>query len=238
MPGHQWFGTLLRFQNSDGSWGDYTDLLGPQGLPGDTRWGISGSTVYYINGSVGIGTKNPTAKLSVNGSITASTFAGDGSQLTNLPRFGRPLLIVTDLFGYNGSGAHDLYYNLSSIAASDLIGDYLKIEVCAYSRVNVTQNNHGQTDIDIRAKPTINSSYVVSMPVKHFLFVKPVSTSSLTGNYQNTCETNSVTWYHHLNAYEKIYGVQIQIHVYSYSPTSPAGQYADFHNVQTIVSAV
>lgn len=33
-PAHQWFGTLLRFQNQDGSWGNYTNLQGQQGLQG------------------------------------------------------------------------------------------------------------------------------------------------------------------------------------------------------------
>jgi len=29
MPAHEWSGTELRFQNPDGSWGDYSDLQGP-----------------------------------------------------------------------------------------------------------------------------------------------------------------------------------------------------------------
>lgn len=204
---------------------------------------MNGLNIYYINGSVGIGTKYPSTKLTVNGTVTANTvtantYIGNGSQLTGLPRYGRPLVIVSDIYGWNASGSHDYYYNLSSIAAADLIGDYVKIEITAYSRINVTQNSRGQSDIDIRTKPTVNSSYAVSMQPKHFLLVKPVATTSLSGNYESTCESNCVTWYHHLSTFEKSNGVQIQIHVYLYTPTSPAGQYADFHNIQTVVSSV
>lgn len=38
MPAHEWNGTQLRFQNPDGSWGEYTDIpqgaAGPQGAQG------------------------------------------------------------------------------------------------------------------------------------------------------------------------------------------------------------
>lgn len=33
-PEHEWQGTKLRFQNSDGSWGDFVDLKGPKGKEG------------------------------------------------------------------------------------------------------------------------------------------------------------------------------------------------------------
>lgn len=34
-PEHEWNGTKLRFQNPDGSWGDFVDLKGPKGKPGE-----------------------------------------------------------------------------------------------------------------------------------------------------------------------------------------------------------
>lgn len=39
IPAHKWDGTRLRFQNSDGTWGKYVDLLGARG-----RSGIQGKT--------------------------------------------------------------------------------------------------------------------------------------------------------------------------------------------------
>lgn len=74
-PAHEWFSTLLRFQNQDGSWGEFVDL---QGIAGDTRWELNGQNIYYVTGGVGIGTKTPSATLEVNGSVAASTFVGDG----------------------------------------------------------------------------------------------------------------------------------------------------------------
>ncbi len=37
-PAHGWSGYSLRFQNPDGSWGTFTNLRGPQGPKGDTRY--------------------------------------------------------------------------------------------------------------------------------------------------------------------------------------------------------
>lgn len=51
IPDHQWSGPRLRFQNPDGTWGDYENLKGPRGEPGvDGKNGLSGA-----NGQNGIG---------------------------------------------------------------------------------------------------------------------------------------------------------------------------------------
>jgi hypothetical protein len=38
-PDHEWKGTELRFENPDGSWGDYVDLQGPKGERGPSIGG-------------------------------------------------------------------------------------------------------------------------------------------------------------------------------------------------------
>ena len=35
IPAHEWDGTKIRFQNDDGSWGSFVDLLGPPGPQGE-----------------------------------------------------------------------------------------------------------------------------------------------------------------------------------------------------------
>ena len=231
-PAHQWFGTFLQFQNQDGTWGDLVNL---QGIAGDTRWSLNNNDIYYTLGNVGIGTQNPTATLDVNGNVAATTFYGDGSQLTNLPHFGSPLLIYTNKYGYNTSGTYDYYYELTPIPASDLTGNYLKIEMTAYSKVHLKENSLGGTDLEIRTKH-IGGAYAVSMPQQHFLYNKPLASTFAT-DYENLGEMNSVTWYHQLTAQEKETGVQVQLHVYLYCPTT-GSQNVSFENVQTIVSCI
>jgi hypothetical protein len=65
-----WVGNLSGMQGLPGP-------QGPQGIPGDSRWGLNGMNIYYTNGSVGIGTKNPSAKLDVNGTIIGKFLLSD-----------------------------------------------------------------------------------------------------------------------------------------------------------------
>jgi len=80
--------------------GDGSDLTN---LP--STWTISSDDIYYTDGNVGIGTTNPSSKLTVNGTLTATVFIGDGSGLTNLP--------ASSAFWLNTGD--DIYYNNGNV---------------------------------------------------------------------------------------------------------------------------
>jgi hypothetical protein len=47
-------------------------------------WTISSSNIYFLGGNVGIGTLTPAVALDVTGTINASNYTGDGSNLSNV----------------------------------------------------------------------------------------------------------------------------------------------------------
>lgn len=55
-PDHEWSGTMIRFQNAAGEWGEWSNLVGPPGvgLPPDHRW--TGTSLQFQNpdGSWGV----------------------------------------------------------------------------------------------------------------------------------------------------------------------------------------
>lgn len=56
-------------------------LIGPKGA---SPFVLNGDDVYYNPGNVGIGAENITERLEINGSVKATSFIGDGSQLTDV----------------------------------------------------------------------------------------------------------------------------------------------------------
>jgi len=79
--------------NESGVWvGDPTGLQGPQGPPGDSRWGLNGDNIYYNNGSVGIGTASPLSKFQItdgsvlfDGETGGTPVSGGGTRLMWIP---------------------------------------------------------------------------------------------------------------------------------------------------------
>ena len=79
--------------NESGVWvGDPTGLQGPQGPPGDSRWGLNGDNIYYTNGSVSIGTASPLSKFQItdgavlfDGETGGTPVSGGGTRLMWIP---------------------------------------------------------------------------------------------------------------------------------------------------------
>lgn len=84
---------------------DNQSLVGTAVSTGTAVQALQVSGGAYISGNVGIGSTNPQSKLSVVGSvnvsqtITATTYYGDCSQMTNVPAFG-----ITGQVQYNNGG--------------------------------------------------------------------------------------------------------------------------------------
>jgi len=74
-----------------------------------TRLNSNGDT-YFNGGNVGIGTATPSAALEVDGTVTATSFVGNGSGLTDVGYFEPSPTIASNIYydgGYLGVGTND-----------------------------------------------------------------------------------------------------------------------------------
>jgi len=97
---------ILKLTNGNGNWQIFG---GGAAMPLRFYWGGSGSNVamtMLTSGNVGVGTTSPSTPLEVNGTVTATAFAGSGANLTGIS--------VT-----TGGGA--IYENSATISASRTI---------------------------------------------------------------------------------------------------------------------
>ncbi|MCF7830486.1 hypothetical protein K9M41_00610 [Candidatus Gracilibacteria bacterium] len=83
-------------------------------------WVEDGDDIYYTTGNVGINTSSPNSRLHVNGTVTATSFVGDGSGLYNAT----PWTQLSDRIYYMGTGLEKVGIGLINPAYKlDVNGD-------------------------------------------------------------------------------------------------------------------
>jgi len=80
----------LKLENDDGDW---TISSGTSSYPLNFAVGGSNKLTILNDGKVGIGDTTPSTELEVNGTVTATSFAGNGSALTGIASANRNLII-------------------------------------------------------------------------------------------------------------------------------------------------
>lgn len=77
IPDHEWEGTRIRFENPDGEWGEWVDLMGPPG-PGGGFFGFGGGPAGLFLGRITtLGSSGP-ATLSPDGTLNIPQYSGSG----------------------------------------------------------------------------------------------------------------------------------------------------------------
>ena len=113
-------------------------------------------TILEQSGNVGIGATSPEEKLDVAGNVQATSFIGDGSQLTNLPDPGEGIVHYID--GNVGIGTSNPTSRLAvngGVTATQFFGDGSLLTGITGSQVNITGNDinsgtiGGSTAIDV-----------------------------------------------------------------------------------------
>ena len=106
--------TLLMMEDSTSNEKWHLQLEGTSGNLGFTETGVADDRfVLAAGGNVGIGTGSPSATLEVNGSalvdgaLTASSFSGDGSALTNVGNAALGLCTISGFVTCNGASGPD-----------------------------------------------------------------------------------------------------------------------------------
>ena len=208
---------------------------GHAGIKGEGGYiGVIGQGFYggwfegkgYFSGQVGIGTRNLSAELEVNGTIKANTFVGDGSGLSNLNYIGTPVLIYTgDGFDTIGSTMDDIDdHEFPLIISDDLLGNYLKIQITCKYLID-TAYTQCRTQLKIETRPN-GGSYDISLPW---------TTTCEASRDESNGQSSTFVWYHELTAQEKIDGVQVKISSKSEGSSMSSSEVT---NLQTVFTSI
>ena len=157
-------GTLLSLSN-DLTTGSIFSVADVSGLGAIDVYADRKIAMAYVSAgdSVGIGTTNPLEKLHVVGVVSATSFFGDGSGLTNLPSSGGSYWVKTDAGIHTtskvGIGTTDPEYDLD-------LGSYVTNNVSTASTIRIIGENNS-TAIRIGPGGTTNDITLIRVDSKN-----------------------------------------------------------------------